>query len=90
MVAECETGFAKGYAQHPDLTHEWITKGFSISRFADPAKGEVSVWCISNTCKVQIDFTFGSGSKVDENVKVADATTKEFFDKNPSGGAISK
>ena len=90
LVAECETGFAKGIAQHPDMAREWITKGFSISRYADATNGEVSVWCISRNCKVRLDFAFGAGSKAADNMKAADAATNAFFDKNPAGGAVLK
>ena len=90
LVKECETGFAQGMAKHSDMTREWIAKGFSISRYTDPANGEVSVWCISDTCKVRLDFMFGTGSKVADNVKVSDSTVNAFFEKNPAGGAILK
>ena len=90
LVKQCETGFVQNYALHPDLTREWITKGFSISRYADPRTGEIGVWCIINTCKVSLVFAFGAGPNTADNIKIADLTTDEFFEKNPTGGAILK
>lgn len=90
LVKECETGFANGYAKHPEQTREWITQGFSISRYADSAAGTVSVWCISPTCNVKLDFSYGAGSNSADNVKKADDATNAFFAKNPTGGAVLK
>ena len=90
LVGECETSFAQGSAKHPEMTREWIAQGFSISRYADPGTGSVSVWCVSNSCRVQLGFLFPSGSKPTDTVKVADATVNAFFEKNPSGGSILK
>ena len=90
LVRNCESEYAQGAAKHADSTREWISHGFSISRFADPATGQVMVWCVSNDCKVRLNFEFGSGSKLPDNVKTADASTDEFFTKNPTGGAVIK
>ena len=87
LVKECESSFAKGYAKHPELTREWIRSGFSISRYSDPNNGEISVWCVSETCKVRLNFEFGKSGNVQDNIKIADGATDDFFTKNPTGGA---
>jgi hypothetical protein len=90
LVEDCETGFAKGIAQHAEMAREWVSKGFSISRYADSGTGKVSVWCISNTCKVRLDFAFGAGPQAADNIKKADLVTNAFFEENPTGGAVLK
>jgi hypothetical protein len=87
LVKTAETNFAQGIAKHPDMARSWIKSGFSLSRYADPTSGKVSVWCMSKTCKVELAFDFGSGSNISENTAIADSTTDEFFAKNPTGGA---
>jgi hypothetical protein len=90
LVKECETGFAQGSAKHADMARSWVIKGFSVSRYADPTSGDVFMWCASETSKLRLNFSFGAGSRVNENIKIADSTTDEFFAKNPSGGAKLK
>lgn len=90
LVNDCETEFAQGASKYSDSTREWISHGFSISRFADPATGKVMAWCTSETSKICLNFEFGTRSKAAENVKVADSSTEEFFAKNPTGGAVLK
>jgi hypothetical protein len=87
LVKNCETEFAVGISKHPEMTKEWIRSGFSISRYADSGKREVSVWCISEYCKVQLKFSNLTSSKLSDDVKVADVATDAFFEQNPSGGA---
>ncbi len=90
LVKECETGFAQGMAKRPEFNREWISKGFSISRYADPDSGDVVAWCISDSCKVRLKFSFGKGTVSPDNVKAADLAIDEFFVKNPTGGANLK
>ncbi len=87
LVNTSENGFSQGYAKHPELTREWIKSGFAISRFADPASGQVLIWSSSETCKIQLKFEFGQGSNPKDNIKSADKSTDDFFEKNPTGGA---
>ncbi len=86
LVRDCESNFAIGFSKHPELTREWIRSGFSISRYADPMTGDIFVWSVSETCKVQLKFAFGKSSNIQENIKIADGTTDDFFAKNPTGG----
>jgi len=87
LVRDCETGFAQGAAKHPELTREWIKSGFSVSRYSDATNGEVVVWCVSESCKVELKYAFGAGSKPKDNVAAADKATDDFLEKNPRGGA---
>jgi hypothetical protein len=87
LVKNCETDFAQGMAKHPELTRSWIKSGFSISRYADPENHTVSSWCATDTCKVQLLFSFPSGQDISEAIKECDRTVDAFFEKNPTGGA---
>ncbi len=87
LVKDCETGFAHGAANHPELTREWIKSGFSASRYSDATKGDVVVWCVSESCKVELKFAFGAGTDAKSNVATADKATNDFLEKNPKGGA---
>ncbi len=90
LVKKSETEFAQGMATNNTNSREWIRNGFSISRFANPTAHSVSAWCISETCKVRLNFSFPAGSKTEDNVKHSDSWIDSFFDKNPSGGAKLK
>jgi hypothetical protein len=90
LTKQCETEYAQGMAKNPDKTRVWIKSGFSINRYANPTSGAVSVWCISETCKVRLNYEFGTGTRPEDNVKVADSTTDAFFSQNPNGGAKTK
>jgi len=90
LVKKSETEFAQGMATNNANSREWIKNGFSISRYANPSSNSVSAWCISETCKVLLNFSFPAGSKGEDNMKLADSSIDAFFDKNPTGGAKTK
>ncbi|MEI7985623.1 MAG: hypothetical protein WCI55_08335 [Armatimonadota bacterium] len=90
LVKKSETEFAQGIAANNTNSREWIKNGFSISRYTNPSANSVSTWCISETCKVRLNFTFPAGSKTEDIVKQADSSIDAFFDKNPTGGAKTK
>ncbi len=87
LVKKSETEFAQGMATNNTNSREWIKNGFSISRYANPTSHSVSAWCISEKCKVRLNFSFAPGSKTEDNVKQSDSSIDAFFDKNPTGGA---